>query len=186
MQKRSVVAPCIRHLGHSFSATHSLSSTVIQEQEVEELPPILRMLPDEMMAEVLGHLSPYALGAIAGVCKGWRAVVLSPRLWKAACAQAFKQQFDQSAMAHEVMTRYDSSWRGMFLTAPHLRFDGVFVSRNTYCRVGVIEMRERKPVHLVSYYRYWRFFDDGTLNYRTSPLTVGKVSREGPPLTLTP
>lgn len=141
----------------------------------EELALILRTLPDEMMVEVLGHLSPYALGAVACVCRSWRTLATAPRLWKAACSQAFKQQYDEMAMVREVATNHNNSWRDMFMTIPHLRFDGLYVSRNSYCRVGVIEMRERKPVHLVSYYRYWRFFDDGTLNYRTSPLTVGKV-----------
>ena len=143
-----------------------------------------------MMVEVLTHVSPYVLGAVACVCKAWRAVVEAPRLWRQACGQAFKQQFDQEAMAHEATTTFDQEamaheatttfdniWKIFFMVRPHLRFDGIFVSRNTYCRVGVIEMRERKPVHLVCYYRYWRFFDDGTLNYRTSPLTVSKVAK---------
>jgi F-box protein 9 len=138
--------------------------------------PVLQALPDEMMVEVLTHVSPYVLGHVACVCKAWRAVVADERLWRQACDQAFKQQFDQEAMTHEVVG-FDNSWRNFFLVRPHLRFDGIYVSRNTYCRVGVIEMRERKPVHMVSYYRYWRFFDDGTLNYRTSPLTVSRVAK---------
>ena len=28
------------------------------------------------------------------------------------------------------------SWRALFLGRPHLRFDGIYVSRNTYIRTG--------------------------------------------------
>eukprot|EP00798_Chlamydomonas_sp_ICE-L_P027374 gene27374-4678_t len=64
-----------------------------------------------------------------------------------------------------------------FIYQPHLRFDGVYVSRNTYVRRGIIEMTARTPVHLVVYFRYYRFFPDGTLLYRTSPATINKVSK---------
>jgi hypothetical protein len=49
----------------------------------------------------------------------------------------------------------------MFLDRPHLRFDGVYVSRNTYLRTGVVEWKIKNPVHLVCYFRYYRFFPDG-------------------------
>ena len=37
-----------------------------------------------------------------------------------------------------------------------MRFDGVYVSRNTYMRTGIVEWRVKNPVHLVCYYRYYR------------------------------
>ena len=64
----------------------------------------------------------------------------------------------------------------MFLERPHLRFDGVYVSRNTYIRTGLVEWRVRNPVHLVCYFRYLRFFPDGTLLYRTTPDIVANVA----------
>lgn len=70
------------------------------------------------------------------------------------------------------------SWRRLFLECPHLRFDGLYVSRNTYIRQGVSEWkRDKGSCFLVTYFRYFRFFPDGTLLYRTSPLTVGKVAK---------
>ena len=44
----------------------------------------------------------------------------------------------------------------MYLERPHLRFDGLYCSRNTYIRTGVTEWRVKNPVHLVCYYRYFR------------------------------
>lgn len=70
---------------------------------------------------------------------------------------------------------YRSCWKTMFLDRCHLRFDGIYVSRNTYIRTGIVEWRVKNPVHLVCYYRYYRFFPDGQLLYRTSPDVVSKV-----------
>ncbi len=57
----------------------------------------------------------------------------------------------------------------MFVDRPHLRFDGVYVSRNTYIKRGIVEWRVRNACHVVCYFRYCRFSPDGTLLYRTSP-----------------
>lgn len=76
-----------------------------------------------------------------------------------------------------VRASFRSSWRRLFLESPHLRYEGLYVSRNTYVRQGVAEWRRERTVHLVTYFRYWRFFPDGTLLYRTSPLTIAKVAK---------
>ena len=57
----------------------------------------------------------------------------------------------------------------MFLQRPHMRFDGLYVSRNTYLRKGLTEWRYKNPVHLVTYFRYLRFLPDGGFITRTSP-----------------
>ena len=48
------------------------------------------------------------------------------------------------------------SWRDLYLDRPHMRFDGVYISRNTYLRTGLVEWRVKNPVHLVCYFRYYR------------------------------
>lgn len=66
----------------------------------------------------------------------------------------------------------------MFLEVPHVRFDGVYVARNTYIRVGAVELhRHSNTVYLACYYRYYRFFPNGQLLYRTSPLVLKQVAR---------
>jgi len=37
----------------------------------------------------------------------------------------------------------------MFLARPHVRTEGIYVSRNTYIRLGATEWRVKNPVHLV-------------------------------------
>lgn len=55
----------------------------------------------------------------------------------------------------------------MLLDRTHVRFDGVYVSRNSYIRTGVVEWETRNAVHLVLFFRYMLFFQDGTFVYRT-------------------
>ncbi len=127
-----------------------------------------------MLLLIFARLPITAIGACSVVCRQWRTVGDTPSLWQAACKDAFRltpQATNDSLLAKF----YNSSWKTMFLERPHLRFDGVYVARNSYIRQGATEWKVRNPVHLVAYYRYCRFFPDGTFLYRTTPEVVGKV-----------
>jgi F-box protein 9 len=63
-------------------------------------------------------------------------------------------------------TTYASSWRFMFHTRPRIRFGGVYISTVNYVRPGASSATQvswNTPVHIVTYYRYLRFFRDGTV-----------------------
>jgi hypothetical protein len=49
-------------------------------------------------------------------------------------------------------------YRRAFLLRPRLRTDGVYINRITYFRSGLSFSSLNNPVHLVTYYRYLRFF----------------------------
>lgn len=49
-------------------------------------------------------------------------------------------------------------YRKMFLLRPRIRTDGVYIAKITYFRPGYSETSFTNPVHLVTYYRYLRFF----------------------------
>lgn len=60
---------------------------------------------------------------------------------------------------------YSSSWRLMFRTRPRIRFNGCYISTVNYVRPGAsspAQISWNTPVHIVTYYRYLRFFRDGT------------------------
>ncbi|KAJ3949480.1 uncharacterized protein N0V96_000598 [Colletotrichum fioriniae] len=60
---------------------------------------------------------------------------------------------------------YDSSWRKMFRHRPRIRFNGCYISTVNYIRPGQANANQitwNSPVHIVTYYRYLRFFRDGT------------------------
>ena len=50
------------------------------------------------------------------------------------------------------------TWRRTFLATPAPRCDGIYVSRESYIRTGLTEWTVRNPVHVVVYFRYYRFF----------------------------
>ena len=54
---------------------------------------------------------------------------------------------------------------------------GIYVSRNTYLRQGIVEWSVKNAVHLVLYFRYLCFFPDGSFAYRTSPEPLSRVYR---------
>lgn len=61
---------------------------------------------------------------------------------------------------------YASSWLTMFRRRPRIRFNGCYISTVNYIRAGQASGHHitwNSPVHIVTYYRYLRFFRDGTV-----------------------
>ena len=57
------------------------------------------------------------------------------------------------------------TYKSMLQTRPRLRFNGCYISTVNYIRPGgntVSQISWSTPVHIVTYYRYLRFFRDGT------------------------
>lgn len=64
-----------------------------------------------------------------------------------------------------LQTLYASSWRRMFRTRPRIRFNGCYISTVNYTRPGAASTDSRTwgtPIHIITYFRYLRFFRDGT------------------------
>ncbi|KAF8847497.1 hypothetical protein BDZ45DRAFT_607405 [Acephala macrosclerotiorum] len=64
------------------------------------------------------------------------------------------------------VTSYSSSWHKMFRLRPRIRFNGCYISTVNYTRPGqalASQVTWHSPVHIVTYYRYLRFFRDGTV-----------------------
>lgn len=147
-----------------------------QEEKSIEPSLIEKLLPEEVLLLVLERLPITSLAAAQCVCRQWRNVGASQSLWLRACNEAF---FTSTAEQNAALVRqqYGGSWKRMLLERPHLRYDGIYVSRNTYLRTGVVEWSVRNAVHLVLYFRYLRFFPDGSFAYRTSPEPLSRVHR---------
>jgi F-box protein 9 len=61
---------------------------------------------------------------------------------------------------------YKSSYHQMFRLRPRIRFNGCYISTVNYIRPGQASASQvtwNSPVHIVTYYRYLRFFRDGTV-----------------------
>ncbi|KAL4785475.1 hypothetical protein BJX76DRAFT_179564 [Aspergillus varians] len=62
-----------------------------------------------------------------------------------------------------------SSWSEVFHTFPRIRFTGIYISTVNYTRAGAASSYSsiswNSPIHIVTYYRYLRFYSDGTVIY---------------------
>lgn len=144
---------------------------------------IHRILPDELLFEVFARMTPYTLGRAACVCRKWHYAIRSPCLWHNACINTW--QLSGLEENYKILqTDFGGSWRKMWLHRPRLRFDGLYVSRNTYIRAGIAEWKTTNPVHLVCYYRYVRFFSSGKFLYKNSSQKLKEVAKamHGQPL----
>lgn len=68
------------------------------------------------------------------------------------------------------LSTYYDDWREMYLKRPRLNFDGVYISKASYARSGEQSLDNfYRPWHVVEYYRYLRFYSNGTVLFLTSP-----------------
>lgn len=53
----------------------------------------------------------------------------------------------------------------MYIERPRVCFNGCYISKTSYLRYGERSFQDQfyRPVHLVVYYRYIRFFPDGSV-----------------------
>ncbi|KAL3480695.1 hypothetical protein BJX99DRAFT_220099 [Aspergillus californicus] len=62
-----------------------------------------------------------------------------------------------------------SSWSEVFHSFPRIRFTGIYISTINYTRPGAASAYSNlswdSPIHIVTYYRYLRFYPDGTVIY---------------------
>ncbi|GCB28232.1 F-box protein pof7 [Aspergillus awamori] len=62
-----------------------------------------------------------------------------------------------------------SSWAEVFQIFPRIRFTGIYISTVNYTRPGAASVYQNtswnSPIHIVTYYRYLRFYPDGTVIY---------------------
>ncbi|KAF5955060.1 hypothetical protein HYC85_007916 [Camellia sinensis] len=137
---------------------------------------IHRSLPDELLSEIFAKMTPYNLGRAACVCRKWRYTIRNPVYWRIACLKAW--QISGVVENYKILqSKYDGSWRKMWLLRPRVRTDGLYVSRNTYIHAGVAEWKITNPVHVVCYFRYLRFYPSGRFLYKNSSQKVKDVAR---------
>ncbi|KAJ8447900.1 hypothetical protein Cgig2_012035 [Carnegiea gigantea] len=137
---------------------------------------IHRVLPDELLYEIFARMPPYYLGRASCVCRKWRYTIRNPVFWRNACLRAW--QLAGVVENYKILhSKYEGSWRKMWLLRPRVRTDGLYVSRNTYIRAGVAEWKITNPVHLVCYFRYIRFFPSGRFLYKNSSQKLRDVAK---------
>ncbi|KEF63470.1 uncharacterized protein A1O9_01448 [Exophiala aquamarina CBS 119918] len=70
-----------------------------------------------------------------------------------------------SSLVTDVYFPKEAIWQDIFHTYPRIRYTGVYISTVNYTRAGTSSATANtwsNPIHIITYYRYLRFFRDGT------------------------
>ncbi|KAF3902550.1 hypothetical protein ABW21_db0206005 [Orbilia brochopaga] len=74
--------------------------------------------------------------------------------------------------------KYNHSYRTMFIERPRVRFNGIYISTCTYLRSGLAvntNLTLSNTMHMVTYYRYLRFFPSGFVLTLLTPAEPAEV-----------
>lgn len=124
-------------------------------------------LPWEVVAYIFrwvvsSELDIRSLEQLSLVCRGFYICARDPEIWRLIFLKVWGRSCNK-------LLPY-TSWRQMFLERPHIRFDGVYISKTTYIRQGMESVDGfYRAWHQVEYYRYLRFFSDGQVLMLTTP-----------------
>ncbi|MEE6476621.1 hypothetical protein FKM82_011145 [Ascaphus truei] len=127
----------------------------------------ISVLPMEVLMYIFrwvvsSDLDLRALEQLSVVCKGFYICARDPEIWRLACLKIWGRNCVK-------LVPY-ITWRQMFLERPRVRFDGVYISKTTYIRMGEQSLDGfYRAWHQVEYYRYLRFFPDGQVIMLTTP-----------------
>lgn len=142
-------------------------------------------LPMEVILYILrwvvsSDLDLKSMERFARVCRGFYLLARDPEIWRRACVRVW------GVNVGNLKGSPFASWREMFINRPRVHFHGCYISRTSYLRYGENSFQDQfyRPVQLVEYYRYFRFFADGTVLMLTSAeepqSCVGKLKLRSP------
>lgn len=126
-------------------------------------------LPMEVILYILrwvvsSELDLKSMERFARVCRGFYLLARDSEIWKRACVRIWGVN-----VGHLKGSPF-GTWREMYINRPRVHFHGCYISRTSYLRYGENSFQDQfyRPVQLVEYYRYFRFFADGKVLMLTS------------------
>ncbi|XP_053946810.1 F-box only protein 9 [Anastrepha ludens] len=155
------------------------AGVITTEAHISELPPeillyILRWV-------VSAQLDMHSLEQCASVCKGLYLCARDEELWRLACAKVWgvnlgtlsepaDRPTDNLIESADTTPIVYTSWRQMFIMRERVIFNGCYISKTTYLRMGENSFQDQyyRPIQLVEYYRYVRFLGDGRVLMMTN------------------
>ena len=123
-----------------------------QEDGSENESLLLTDLPFEVLSLICkyvisSHVDARSLECLSETCRKFYILARDQTVWKAIC---------QHIWGRQIRRKPYPSWRNMFINKPHIRFDGVYISKVVYFREGdpTVLSNFYSPVQCVEYYRY--------------------------------
>ena len=111
-----------------------------------------------------------SINKLGSVCKKLNNLIRHETIWKFMADSLLKFHQVPNLLV-DVPTNV--SWLNFWIHRPHLRMDGVYISKIEYLREGLPDTATRlahlSTVHIVTYYRYFRFFPNSRCVVLTTP-----------------
>ncbi|SSD58808.1 related to F-box protein HRT3 [Saccharomycodes ludwigii] len=153
---------------------------------------ILDMLPPEILSQIIGEVIKLS-------SESWVNLSLSCHMFNRLCFShkyatfsflvasqiIYKKQVYSYDIFHTLSPieqvefnkvlneQYTDNYYRMLQDRPFIKFEGVYISVNNYLRYGAIPEGSSSllnPIHMITYYRYLRFYPDGTCLRLVSPI----------------
>ncbi|KAH9852654.1 hypothetical protein C2E23DRAFT_824705 [Lenzites betulinus] len=161
-------APVVRTRGEGV-VTGTLASLIsswpaelsFEAEDPQEGVPI-SLLPDELLVLVMRLLDHTAIERFAQVNRKARVLALDGTIWRPMVQSVLKPpQITSEEELVKLELKYMSDYRRIYIEHPRVRYDGVYIAVCHYIRNGIGENAWVNYSHLITYYRYLRFFPDG-------------------------
>jgi F-box protein 9 len=154
-----------------------VKSNLLEYGALDPKKPVhLNILPKEAIVKVLQCLALYDMPSVhrfSLTCKRSFLISREQSLWQhladlyydpSYCNyKNFEKTNPDYAIDEFVDEHYFGVYQYFWTEYPKIRYDGIYISTCSYIRQGSSESTFNNPVHLVTYYRYIRFYPDGTL-----------------------
>lgn len=152
----------IQRTGHFFQRSTS-SDTITSGRHISDLP--MEIILYILKWVVSSDLDLRSLDQCSSVCKGFYICAKDEEIWRLACLKIWGVQVGLLKGSSYL------SWRHMYLDRHRVHFNGCYISKTSYLRYGENSFQDQsyRPIHLIEYYRYVRFFPDGHILMMTTP-----------------
>lgn len=145
----------------------------------------------ELLLLIFSFLRPSSLISIRSTCLFFYSLAKSRSVWTRRLELETSCHFSTSTMGHIldsfllskgiVKTPYSHNLNDLgnceefYWNGNRIRFNGVYICRIRYLRPGQTEYGFVQPVHIVTYFRYLRFYPDGSVLSMVTPQEPQKI-----------
>lgn len=152
------------------------------EAEDTSRPSGISLLPEEILHQILTYVvvnDSSRFTSLSLTCQKLFVLLHDESIWRDLCIATYQHQVytgeeiavgsdsEYSSYMDKVLAelsdQYKGDWKRMFIEKPRIRMEGCYIATCHYTRPGVREesLVWTSPFHLVTYFRFLRFFSNG-------------------------
>lgn len=118
----------------------------------------IKVLPNEIMLNVLSYLDSLSFARVGGVCLEWSHIKELKGVGKIYKSQCFYYWPQDTYPATKPFLNSFANWRDMLKRRGFIRSDGFYVCRLRYIKMGINDASINRPALEIVSYRYFKFF----------------------------